>query len=120
VHPVGGGLPRLARVRPLGQVLGCPQHQAACRQGPRGRTEPSAPLDPAVWEAKYARVEQAIEALGHRLVEAAPDAVVITGDDQGEIFDEEAVPTVGQYQYIACVLGAFEVQPGPGRERISR
>jgi hypothetical protein len=46
--------------------------------------------------------------------------VVITGADQGEIFDEEAVPAVGQYQYIACVLGAFEVQPGPGRERISR
>jgi hypothetical protein len=30
----------------------------------------------------------------------------------------EPTATVGQYQYIACVLGAFEVQPGPDRERI--
>jgi hypothetical protein len=30
----------------------------------------------------------------------------------------ELTATVGQYQYIACVLGAFEVQPGPDRERI--
>lgn len=56
-----------------------------------------AELAPAVWEAKYARVEQAIKALGDRLAAAAPDAVVIIGDDQGEIFDEEAIPAVGLY-----------------------
>jgi len=36
----------------------------------------------------------------------------------GERWLVELTATVGQYQYIACVLGAFEVQPGPGRERI--
>jgi hypothetical protein len=30
----------------------------------------------------------------------------------------ELTATVGQYQYIATILGAFEVQPGPDRERI--
>jgi 4-carboxymuconolactone decarboxylase len=36
----------------------------------------------------------------------------------GERWLVELTATVGQYQYIACVLGAFEVQPEPGRERI--
>jgi 4-carboxymuconolactone decarboxylase len=36
----------------------------------------------------------------------------------GERWLVELTATVGQYQYIACVLGAFEVQPGSDRERI--
>lgn len=36
----------------------------------------------------------------------------------GERWLVELTATAGQYQYIACVLGAFDVQPGPGRERI--
>jgi hypothetical protein len=36
----------------------------------------------------------------------------------GERWLAELTATVGQYQYIACVLGAFEVQPEPGKERI--
>lgn len=32
----------------------------------------------------------------------------------------ELTATVGQYSYIACVLGAFDVQPGADRERIQR
>jgi 4-carboxymuconolactone decarboxylase len=36
----------------------------------------------------------------------------------GERWLVELTATVGQYQYIACVLGAFEVQPEPGREHI--
>jgi 4-carboxymuconolactone decarboxylase len=37
----------------------------------------------------------------------------------GERWLVELTATVGQYQYIACVLGAFDVQPGPGKERIA-
>lgn len=37
----------------------------------------------------------------------------------GERWLVELTATVGQYQYIACVLGAFEVEPAPGRERIA-
>jgi 4-carboxymuconolactone decarboxylase len=36
----------------------------------------------------------------------------------GERWLVELTATVGQYQYIACVLGAFEVQPGSDRERV--
>lgn len=36
----------------------------------------------------------------------------------GERWLVELTATVGQYQYIATMLGAFEVEPGPGRERI--
>ena len=36
----------------------------------------------------------------------------------GERWLVELTATVGQYSYIACVLGAFEVQPGPDAERI--
>jgi hypothetical protein len=31
----------------------------------------------------------------------------------------ELTATIGQYQYIAAVLGAFDVQPPTGRERIA-
>lgn len=37
----------------------------------------------------------------------------------GERWLVELTATVGQYQYIACVLGAFEVQPDHGKERIN-
>lgn len=56
-----------------------------------------AELEPAVWEQKNARVQQDVEALGRTLAAAAPDVMVIVGDDQGEIFDEEAVPSIGMY-----------------------
>ena len=37
----------------------------------------------------------------------------------GERWLVELAATIGQYQYIACVLGAFDVQPAPGKERIA-
>lgn len=36
----------------------------------------------------------------------------------GERWLVELTATVGQYQYVACVLGAFDVQPALGKERI--
>jgi 4-carboxymuconolactone decarboxylase len=53
-----------------------------------------------------------------------------TNHISGELFDEllaahderwlvELTGTVGQYQYIAAVLGVFEVRPAPGKEVIS-
>lgn len=56
-----------------------------------------AELDPAVWERKNARLQEDIESLGRYLAEAVPDVLVIVGDDQNEIFDEEAVPAIGLY-----------------------
>jgi len=56
-----------------------------------------AELDPAVWERKYARLQQDVDTLAGYLAASSPDVVVIVGDDQNEIFDEEAVPAIGLY-----------------------
>lgn len=56
-----------------------------------------AELDPAVWERKYARLQEDVDALGGYLAASSPDVVVIVGDDQNEIFDDEAVPAIGLY-----------------------
>lgn len=54
---------------------------------------------------------------GNRVGQPVYDRLV---ERHGERWLVELTATVGQYQYIACVLGAFEVQPGPDRERILR
>jgi len=56
-----------------------------------------AELEPDVWERKYARAQDGIAALGRALAAAAPDVLVIVGDDQNETFDEEAVPSIGLF-----------------------
>lgn len=56
-----------------------------------------AELDPATWERKYARLQRDVAALGRALAASSPDVVVIVGDDQAEIFDEEAVPAIGLF-----------------------
>lgn len=56
-----------------------------------------AELDPAVWERKYTRLQQDVKVLGDYLAASSPDVVVIVGDDQKEVFDEEAVPSIGLY-----------------------
>jgi 3-O-methylgallate 3,4-dioxygenase len=52
----------------------------------------AAELDPAVWDAKYARCQEAIAALAERLVQAQPDVAVIIGDDQRELFLDDGIP----------------------------
>jgi 3-O-methylgallate 3,4-dioxygenase len=56
-----------------------------------------AELDPAVWERKYTRAQQDVDTLGRYLTASAPDVVVLVGDDQREIFDDDAVPAIGLY-----------------------
>lgn len=56
-----------------------------------------AELEPEVWEAKYTRAQDSVAALARHLAAAAPDVVVIVGDDQKETFDEEAVPAIGLF-----------------------
>jgi 3-O-methylgallate 3,4-dioxygenase len=56
-----------------------------------------AELDPAVWAQKDARAQQGVKVLGEHLAASAPDVLVIIGDDQKEIFDEEAVPAIGLF-----------------------
>jgi hypothetical protein len=50
-------------------------------------------LLPEVWEAKYQRVQAAIEEVKSLLAEARPDVVVVIGDDQMELFRAQGIPT---------------------------
>lgn len=56
-----------------------------------------AELDPAVWERKYARLQEDVDTLAGQLAASSPDVVVIVGDDQNEIFDADAVPAIGLF-----------------------
>lgn len=47
--------------------------------------------------AKHERAQVALERLGAQLAEAAPDVVVIVGDDQDELFRDGTVPTIAVY-----------------------
>jgi len=47
---------------------------------------------------RHARCQRALDALGARMKEAAPDAMVIIGNDQRELFDEELTPAVTVYR----------------------
>jgi 3-O-methylgallate 3,4-dioxygenase len=50
-------------------------------------------LSQPVYESKYRRAQQAIEVLRRALVEAKPDVVMIIGDDQWELFQDDGIPT---------------------------
>ena len=56
-----------------------------------------AELAPAVWESKQARIEKGVTTLRERIAAARLDVLVVIGDDQKEIFDEEAVPSIGLF-----------------------
>lgn len=56
-----------------------------------------AELDPAVWESKQARIEHGVKTLGDHLTARRLDVLVVIGDDQKEIFDEEAIPSIGLF-----------------------
>jgi 3-O-methylgallate 3,4-dioxygenase len=57
-------------------------------------------LDPAVWDAKYRRAQEAIEELTVSLGKAQPDIAVVVGDDQRELFRDDGIPS------FACFTGA--------------
>jgi 3-O-methylgallate 3,4-dioxygenase len=67
-----------------------------------------------VWEQRYAAIEAGIRKVAHLLEEAAPDVVVIVGDDQRELFLDDGTPTFavywGQEAYLYGVP-ASEVMP---------
>ena len=71
-------------------------------------------LQPAVWEVKYRRCQEAIGALAGRLAEARPDIVIIIGDDQRELFLDEGIPA------FACFAGPELVDMRPAREEFAR
>lgn len=52
-----------------------------------------AELQPSVWNDKHRAVQNAIENLSRTLEEAAPDVVILIGDDQEELFLDDCIPT---------------------------
>jgi Catalytic LigB subunit of aromatic ring-opening dioxygenase len=66
-------------------------------------------LRPEIWAEKYARAQEAVTELTRRLGEAAPDAAIVIGDDQREIFRDEGIPAFG------CYLGdeLLDLPPDP-------
>lgn len=52
-------------------------------------------LTPEAWQAKHRRAQEGVRLLAERLAAARPDVVVIYGDDQNEMFTDDAIPTFG-------------------------
>jgi hypothetical protein len=71
-------------------------------------------LAPAVWDGKYQRCQQAIEALTARLDKAQPDIAVVIGDDQREMFKDDGIPA------FACFTGTELVDLPPSGEALER
>ncbi len=62
-------------------------------------------LSEKIWRAKQEACQQAIAALAKRLAEARPDAVVIIGDDQRELFYDDNMPALAIFwgRQIECI-----------------
>jgi 3-O-methylgallate 3,4-dioxygenase len=71
-------------------------------------------LDPAVWDEKYRRCQEAIEALTADLAKAHPDIAVVIGDDQRELFRDDGIPA------FACFTGAELMDMPPSGEALER
>lgn len=73
-----------------------------------------AELDRGVWDAKYARCQDAIARLAQALGDARPDIAVIIGDDQRELFLDDGIPA------FACFAGHRIIDHKPGAEEFAR
>jgi 3-O-methylgallate 3,4-dioxygenase len=61
------------------------------------------------WRARHAAAQAAIARLGEVLAEMSPHALVIVGDDQGELFPEEQMPALCIYWGES--IGGFRPDP---------
>jgi 3-O-methylgallate 3,4-dioxygenase len=68
-------------------------------------------LAPEIWERKYQRGQEAIEALTLSLAKASPDIAIVVGDDQREMFTDDGIPA------FACFTGHPRRVLGRARRR---
>ncbi|WP_419908367.1 extradiol ring-cleavage dioxygenase [Hoeflea sp.] len=54
-------------------------------------------LTPEVWQKKYDEIQQSIAKLQDTIKTAAPDVMVIDGDDQDDIFPKDAMPMLALF-----------------------
>ena len=71
-------------------------------------------LAPEVWERKYQRCQEAIEALTAELATARPDIAIVIGDDQRELFRDDGIPA------FACFAGPQLIDMPPSGEALER
>jgi len=67
-----------------------------------------------VWERKYQRCQEAIEALAAELASARPDVAIVIGDDQRELFRDDGIPA------FACFAGPQLIDMPPSGEALER
>ena len=67
-----------------------------------------------VWERKYQRCQEAIEALAAELARACPDVAIVIGDDQRELFRDDGIPA------FACFAGPQLIDMPPSGEALER
>ena len=67
-----------------------------------------------VWERKYQRCQEAIEALTAELAGARPDVAIVIGDDQRELFRDDGIPA------FACFAGPQLIDMPPSGEALER
>jgi hypothetical protein len=71
-------------------------------------------IDPQTRQERFARCRRAMETLGRKFRQAAPDAAVIVGNDQREFFGEDLTPSITIYRgdKIDNVQLVHESSPG--------
>ena len=71
-------------------------------------------ITPAMRQSRFMQCRSALEALGRKFNEVAPDAVVILGNDQREFFNAGLTPAITVYRgsQISNVQHLHEDQPG--------
>ncbi|VCU68856.1 Protocatechuate 4,5-dioxygenase beta chain [Pigmentiphaga humi] len=57
----------------------------------------AAQLEPAAQQSSFDRCQRALDRLADRFAQAAPDVVLVLGNDQSEVFTEELVPAFTIY-----------------------
>lgn len=62
-------------------------------------------IDDEIWLDKHRRCERGIDGLAETLAAAAPDVVLIVGDDQREMFLDDGMPTLAVYwgETVECI-----------------
>ena len=70
-------------------------------------------VDGGVWLEKHHRCDRGIDVLAQTLAEAAPDVVMIVGDDQREMFLDDGMPTLAIYwgETVECIPKPEEELP---------
>ena len=61
------------------------------------RTDLAEQLTPEVWQRKYDATQKAVAELSDALQKADPDVLIVVGDDQAELFSEQAMPAIALF-----------------------